>query len=79
MPLVSSGLVPIRQRGMIVWAERSPSHCPLGHRFERGKVLVGWRGCLCTYPDLGHRTWLCLHVVDGRECGLIIYVPTHCL
>jgi hypothetical protein len=25
--------------------------------------------CRCRHPALGHRTWLCLYVLDGRECG----------
>jgi hypothetical protein len=40
-------------------------------------MLIGWLPCRCGYPALGHRTFLCLHVVDERECGLMIYVPPH--
>jgi hypothetical protein len=72
-----SGLVPVQQRGMTVWAERRPSHCPAGHRLAAGPVLVGWLPCRCQWPALGHRTWLCRLVVDGRECGLVISVPRH--
>jgi hypothetical protein len=72
-----AGLVPVRQRGMIVWAERRPSRCPAGHRLKAGVVLIGWLGCSCQYPALGHRTWLCCYIVTDRECGLTVYAPPH--
>src|SRR5438046_1700325 len=72
-----AGLVPTRQKGIIVWAESRPSHCPAGHRLQPNQVLIGWLSCQCPYPALGHRTWLCLYIVDDCECGLIIYRPPH--
>ncbi len=66
-----------QQRGMTVWAERRPSHCPAGHRLHASRVQVGWQPCRCSHPALGHRTGLCRHLVDGQECGLIIYGPPH--
>jgi hypothetical protein len=82
VPLMSSGdslagLVPIRQRSTTVWAERRPSHCPAGHRFRPGTVLVSWLTCRCQYPALGHRTWLCRHALDGRGCGLTVHSTPH--
>jgi hypothetical protein len=71
------GLVPIRQGGLIVWAERRPTHCPADHLFEPYKVVVSWWACRWPYPAVGHRTWTCLHEVAGHECGLIIYRPPH--
>jgi hypothetical protein len=49
----------------------------VGHRFGANRVLVGWLPCRCSYPALGHRTWLCRYVVDHRECGLIVWRPPH--
>lgn len=72
-----AGLVPVTRRGVTVWAERRPVRCPAGHRFTAGKVLVGWLTCRCSYPALGHRTWLCLYLVEGRECGQMTYSPPH--
>ena len=74
---LDAGLIPVQPGGMTVWAERRPSNCPAGRRFQASKVLVGWAPCRCSYPALGHRTWLCTHVVDGQDCGLVIFVPTH--
>ena len=62
---------------MIVWAERRPSHCASEHRLAGGKMLVGWLTCSSAYPALGHRTWLCGHLVEDRECGLMILHPPH--
>jgi hypothetical protein len=72
-----AGLVPVHRRGMTVWAERRPSHCPAGHRLGPGRVLIGWLGCRCPYPALGHRTWLCCYIVNDRKCGLMVYHPAH--
>jgi hypothetical protein len=71
------GLVPVQQRGMTVWAERRPGHCPAGHQLRAGKILVGWVSCRCSLPAMGHRTYLCQHLVDGRECGLLVHSPPH--
>jgi hypothetical protein len=62
---------------MTLWVERHPSQCPVGHRYQAGGVLIGWLPCRCSYPAMGHRTWLCRYVVDGRECGLVAYAPPH--
>jgi hypothetical protein len=62
---------------MTVWAERRPTHCPAGHGFKPGKVLVGFVACRCAFPALGHRTYLCLHLENGHECGLVILIPNH--
>jgi hypothetical protein len=54
---------------MIVWPERRPTHCPAGHQFKPGKVLVSWLTCRCQYPAFGHRTWLCRHVLTVGSAG----------
>ena len=72
-----AGLVAVRRRGVTLWAERRPSHCPAGHRLAPGRVQVAWLTCRCQHPALGHRTWLCRYVVNGQECGLITFSPPH--
>jgi hypothetical protein len=48
------------------WMVRPPEHCPRGHRFGAGRVLVGHQPCSCRG---GHTSWLCL------ECGAVVYAP----
>ena len=65
------GLLRVEQGGMTVWFERRPRRCSGGHRFAPNGLLVRWLPCRCSFPALGHRSWLCRYVVEGRECGLI--------
>ncbi|MEB3021331.1 hypothetical protein [[Mycobacterium] crassicus] len=44
---------------------RPPTHCPIGHQFRPGRVLVGHQPCGCG----GHTTWRC------TTCDTIIYAP----
>ncbi|AXK88810.1 hypothetical protein SAMN05421776_108201 [Nocardia farcinica] len=56
------------------WAEEAPSHCPHGHRFTGGCVLVGHRSC----KTIGrHRTHTCLTCLDeGRpDSDATVYTP----
>jgi hypothetical protein len=51
--------------------EIPPDACPNGHPLRPRSVLVGWQGCTCCWPEIGHRTYLC------RVCGAIGYDPAH--
>src|SRR5579859_7158183 len=46
---------------------RPPQHCPRGHAFTPGAVLVGHAPCGCGRRG-GHMTWAC-------ECGAVVYAP----
>jgi hypothetical protein len=50
------------------WQVVAPSHCPNGHHFSPGRVLVGHQVCGGEDPG-GHTTWTCL------ECDATVYVP----
>jgi hypothetical protein len=45
-----------------------PRHCPRGHEFGLGKMLVGHQPCNCRARG-GHLTWECL------ECCGVVYAP----
>ncbi len=51
--------------------ERWPELCPGGHRYERGRVVIGAEPCRCVarVPHL-HRTYWC------QICGAVLKVPT---
>lgn len=44
--------------GKLQHVEPRPEHCPVGHPFGPGTVLVGTRPCPCT-PVGFHRWWSC--------------------
>jgi hypothetical protein len=55
------------------WIIHPPTHCPNGHEFGAGQVLVGYQACL-GHGD-GHTTWTC------RQCDQTVYGPPlniHC-
>ena len=49
--------------------EERPPHCPNGHPFLAGQMIVGWEPCHCTAGHTGHRTYWC------ELCGAIVEVP----
>lgn len=56
---------------MMPWAvtEHRPAHCPTGHPFVAGHMIVGWEPCRCTAGHTGHRTYWC------EFCGALVEVP----
>lgn len=62
--------------GKLAYGPGRPSHCTKGHPLLPGKVLLGYRGCLCNAGG-GHHTWLCRTDVGGVECGDIQEAPPH--
>lgn len=56
---------------MMPWAvtEQRPAHCPTGHPFVAGHMIVGWEPCHCTAGHTGHRTYWC------EFCGALVEVP----
>ncbi|WP_131827624.1 hypothetical protein [Mycolicibacterium fortuitum] len=47
------------------WMRLVPTHCPAGHRFVPGRMIVGYRPC---GVHGGHRTWAC-------PCGAEVAFP----
>jgi hypothetical protein len=46
--------------------------CCFGGILCCSRWLLWW---FASCPALGHRTFLCRYVVNGRECGLILWAP----
>ncbi|OCB56140.1 hypothetical protein A5722_14685 [Mycobacterium vulneris] len=47
------------------WKQLAPTHCPAGHPFIPGRMIVSYRPC--TAHD-GHRNWTC-------PCGAVAAFP----
>lgn len=47
------------------WMRLAPTHCPAGHEFVPGRMIVGYRPCTA---HSGHRTWAC-------PCGAEVAFP----
>lgn len=49
------------------WFVYPPKHCPVGHRLQPGRTIVGHQVCGGEHRG-GHVTWSC-------ECGATVYAP----
>jgi hypothetical protein len=70
-----SNMSSIRQLPDGTVVEVPPDRCPAGHPLLPHGTLVGWLPCDCTPGVHGHRTYRCRFLVDGAECGRVIYFP----
>ncbi|MGO9144141.1 MAG: hypothetical protein ACLP70_22275 [Streptosporangiaceae bacterium] len=56
---------------------RYPEHCPAGHPWAPGRVIVGWMPCDCAgalrHPGRGHLWVRC----RGVTCTATWYQPRH--